>query len=82
MSYTARLGSAWPRKKVTVGSTLDDSMEKFPLKGPGETHLWSTSLEICHQICINDWQLERTIVFEFKFTYKYGMLLHFRAISS
>jgi len=65
----------WPSQKVIVGSTIDDWMEKISLKGEGKTHLWSISLEICYQRCINDRKLEGTVGFEFKFVYKYGMPL-------
>jgi len=65
---------------VTSGSTVVDWIEKNLLKGVGETHLWSIPLEICHQKCIKNWELEGMVEFEFKFVYKYGMPLHIRTL--
>lgn len=72
-SYTTNLGAMWLGRKVIIGSTVDEWMAKFPLEGVGKMHLWSISLGICHQRCINDQKLVGMVGFKFKFIYTYGM---------
>jgi len=61
---------------VIVGSSLDDWMAIFPLKGVVGEHLRSISLEIYHQKHINDRDLEGIDGFEFKLGYKYNIPLY------
>lgn len=46
----------------------------------GGKHLWCISLEICHQMCINDQELEGMVGFEFKLAYKYNILLRIQTL--
>lgn len=55
-------------------------MAIFPLKGAGEKHLRSISLEICRQKSINEGDLEEINGFEFKKGYKYSISLHIRTL--
>lgn len=72
-SFTMRLGAMRPGWQMTIENTIDDWMEKFPLKGAWKTHLCCISLEICYQRCINGWNFVGMVGFEFKIIYKYGL---------
>lgn len=76
-----KVGATQLGQKVFIACTVDDCMEKFLLGGAGMPHLWCNSLEICHQICINDKKkLEGKVGFEFIFAYKSRKLTNIRTL--
>lgn len=60
--------------KVVVEVTIHDWMEKVLLGGVGRRNLWKAYLDIFHQRYIYDKKMEGTVVFEFKTSYKYGIM--------
>jgi len=61
---------------MIVGAATVDLTVIFPLKGLGEVHLWSVSMEICHQIHIYEEDPKVLPTFEFEISYKYDLSLY------
>jgi len=67
-------GATQSGPKVVIEVTIHDLIAKFSLGGIGRRHLWQKDLEIYCQRGIYDQKMEGIVRFEFKFTYKLGML--------